>query len=350
MDKSNEVGGIFGLPDCAGKGNRNSFAATQYPHVNCANGRCALYLLSAHLKTKRVWLPAFLCDAIVSAFRRVGVEMRFYQICPKLGMETADWVQEITLGDLVLLIDYFGFPCDQNVIAKAQNRGAIVVEDASQAMLTAVETQANYVVYSPRKFVGVPDGGLLISPNGAELPNMPLVPPLSSWWLKSFAAVLQRRECGLYGAQRNWFQLFQESEANAPCGPYAMSEFSRVLIEHAFDYAEIGEKRRRNYNRLLARLTHLALFPSLPAGVVPLGFPVRVSNRDAVRQALFKANIFPPVHWPIAGIVPPEFQQCHRLSSEILTLVCDQRYDIADMDRTAAIVLETAAVFSPGAV
>jgi hypothetical protein len=344
MSKPVEIGGVFGLPDCGEIGSRGRWPALQTPRVNCANGRCALYLLSLHLETKCVWLPAYLCDAIASAFHAAGVKLRFYAVSAALRIEDLAWLQEINDGDLVLLIDYFGFPCDQNVIAKAQEMGAVVVEDASQAMLLSPQTRADYLVYSPRKFLGVPDGGLLVSPNGARLPALPLTPPPTDWWLKSFAAVLQRRESDLSGAKRNWLQLFQQSEANAPCGPYAMSQLSAMLIDRAFDYDDIGRRRRENYSRLSERLARFAVFTRLPDRVVPLGFPIRVANRDAVRQALFEANIFPPVHWPLAELVPPHFEESHSLSREILTLVCDQRYDLPDMDRTAEIVLKSAAV------
>jgi len=66
---------------------------------------------------------------------------------------------------------------------------------------------------------------------------------------------------------------------------------------------------------------------------VPLGFPVEVANRDAVLTRLYAERIFPPVHWRIAGHVPDAFAECHRRSNSIMTLLCDQRYDEADMAR-----------------
>jgi hypothetical protein len=71
----------------------------------------------------------------------------------------------------------------------------------------------------------------------------------------------------------------------------------------------------------------------LPDGVVPLGFPVRLKERDRVRQALFDARIYPPVHWPIAEVVPNEFGASHQLATEIMTLPCDQRYGAPDVER-----------------
>ncbi len=65
-----------------------------------------------------------------------------------------------------------------------------------------------------------------------------------------------------------------------------------------------------------------------------------------VRQRLFEAEIYPPVHWPIAGIVPSRFVESHRLNQEIMTLPCDQRYTTQDMDRIADIIVKTTAPVS----
>ena len=79
------------------------------------------------------------------------------------------------------------------------------------------------------------------------------------------------------------------------------------------------------------------MFPQL-GSIVPLGFPLRVLERDRVRDALFDQEIYPPVHWPLKGVVPRRFVESHRLSAEILTLPCDQRYCPDDMERMASIV------------
>ena len=101
----------------------------------------------------------------------------------------------------------------------------------------------------------------------------------------------------------------------------------------------MAARRRENYRRLLERLRDIALLPSLPDGVVPVGFPVRVGDRDAIRQRLFDALIFPPVHWPIEAVVPERFTDSHRLAGEIMTIPCDQRYGPAEMDRIADVLV-----------
>ena len=49
-----------------------------------------------------------------------------------------------------MTISYFGFPADEIVVCKAKERGAWVVEDASQALLMdEAATAADFVLFSP---------------------------------------------------------------------------------------------------------------------------------------------------------------------------------------------------------
>jgi hypothetical protein len=72
-----------------------------------------------------------------------------------------------------------------------------------------------------------------------------------------------------------------------------------------------------------------------------MGCPIRTKNRDEIRQALFKEHIYPPIHWSIRGVVPEFFEDSHRLSNEIMTLPCDQRYGREDMEKISELILRT---------
>ena len=126
------------------------------------------------------------------------------------------------------------------------------------------------------------------------------------------------------GTDNGWFAVYKQAEALQPTGDYAIDDFSRFLLDTAFDYKTIASKRRSNFLFLLDQLKDIALYKVLPDDVVPLGFPVLLDNRDAIQQELFKHNIFCPVHWPIDGVVPMSFHDSFDISKRILTLICDQ--------------------------
>jgi dTDP-4-amino-4,6-dideoxygalactose transaminase len=214
-----------------------------------------------------------------------------------------------------------------------------VLEDACHALLTEdLGREADFLVFSPRKFVGVPDGGLLVRAGTRPLPDVALVPAPEAWWRGALAAVESRHQFDRGEPGREWFPTFQAAERGAPSGPYAASALSRTLLTSAVDWSDVARRRRANWKVLAAALGDVALFPMLPDGVVPLGFPVRVPRRDEVREALFAHDIYPPVHWPLAGVVPEAFEESHRLAAEIMTLPCDQRCGPADMERMAMLV------------
>lgn len=327
------IGGMFGLDA------RFQPAPSPPPFIEpgsllLANARSGIRILIEELEPRRVWMPSYLCGAMLDGAGAAAVE--FYSVDRSLVVTD---LGDAGKGDLVIVIDYFGFPAPTRLIEDAKSRGAWVLEDACQALLTrGAGAQADFVLFSPRKFLGVPDGGILTSRTDLKFSSVRLEDPPASWALKAFEAVVLRREFDLYGGERRWFTLFQEVERDCPIGRFRMSGVSKMLLFDAYDYGAIAQARRENYLRLAEQLGAVALFPCLPPNVAPLGFPIRLEARDRVREALFAACIYPPVHWPIADTVPERFTDSHRLSREILTLPCDQRYTPEDMDRMAEAV------------
>ena len=192
-----------------------------------------------------------------------------------------------------------------------------MVEDACQALLSGhVGKSSDFVFFSLIKWIGAPDGGILRFPKNVSIDNIHLEAPAPSWWLKALQASVLRREFddGL-PTREQWFKLFQDTEDMMPCGPYAMSQLSQTIMEYSVDYSVIAERRVDNYRALLEKLADYAVFPQIETDVVPLGFPVRVTNRDAIRQNLFDHRIYPPIHWDIDGAVPPQYEDSHRLAT-----------------------------------
>lgn len=332
------IGGMFGLHEAPCNGG-SSLGWLERSHLLVANARSGIHWLIEHLRPRRTWMPSYLCRAMLDAVDPRYTTLEYYEVDYDLAVTSTTWLDRIEQGDLVVLIDYFGFPCDAACVAEAQRRGATVLEDASQALLSShVGTHADYTVFSLRKFLGVPDGGILVSNKGAVIDDESLGRPPADWWDKSLKATTLRQKFDIHGGDRRWFELFQEVEASCPTGPYVMSNLTAAMLKEAFCFERIAERRRENYQCLLERIGHLAVFRELPPGVVPLGFPIRCPKRDRLRQHCFDAQIFPPVHWAIQDFVPPQFQDSHALAADIMTLPCDQRYGPQEMDRMAACI------------
>ena len=233
-------------------------------------------------------------------------------------------------------------PLSSKIAGLVKGHGGYILEDACQALLSEhVGQYSDFVLFSPRKFIGVPEGGILTSCCNVNFDDVELKPALSSWWLKMLEAAINRREVDQYGGDRRWYRLFQETDAATPIGYFAMSDLSHKLLFNGFEYKEICRWRIENYSILAHNLEDIAMFPILPEGTVPLGFPIRHPRRDQIRINLFQEQIYPPVHWPIDGVVPAEFSESHRLANEVMTLTCDQRYGSEDIHRMANSVIKT---------
>jgi dTDP-4-amino-4,6-dideoxygalactose transaminase len=333
------IGGIFGITSAILNSEPNKFPFMHQDAKFLVNARSGINILSHLLKPPIVWMPSYLCDVMLEAV--TGFNYRFFPVSEKLSIVDDLWVNQIGPGDLVIFVSYFGFPIDIDCATAVKTRGGWVLEDASQALLSShICKNADFVVYSPRKHLGVPDGGVLVPRKSVDgWQSIELQEPPSKWWLKAYSAALLRRDFDHLGGDRDWFRLFQESDRSAPIGAYAMSELSRKMLLHGIDYSEIQRKRIENYRWLADELGQFAIFPELLSGVVPLGFPIRLKNRDYVRHELFKNDIYPPVHWDLGERVPAEFTASHILAKQMMTLPCDQRYDLDDMERMAEIIL-----------
>ena len=342
--KPRMMGGMFGLEDLWNlKGSTPPFLKGR--EVLLVNGRSGILLLIELLSPTHVWMPSYLCHIMITAAGKTPTSVRFYEVNYDLNVPSLEWLDKVQRGDLVILIDYFGFIRNSSLAIRAKQQGAYVLEDAAQALLSpAVGSLGDFVLFSPRKFLGVPDGGILAFNREKEFDDINLESPPGEWWLKALFRTILRREYDIHGGSLPWFELcaFKENDEPGPIERYSMSELSKRLLIQGFDYAAIIRRRVDNYQVLADELGDIALFPNLSNGVVPMGFPIRIKNRDHVRQVFFDHKICFVTHWPIQGVVPEEFRDSHRLAAEIMTLPCDQRYDRSDMYRLSQLVLKEA--------
>jgi hypothetical protein len=328
------LGGVFGIKDQSASATKPPFSGLSVSYFLSA--RSAIYALCVELQPRVAWLPAYLCPTMLEPFGRLNVPVCYYDAGPGFG-PPANWLTQVQASDLVFAIHYFGFPNRELPVAALVERGAVVIEDASQAMFARqIYPDSLYLLFSARKFFGVPDGGILASVRGDAIRCRSLEPPPADWWSKSLAVIRMRAEFdGECAVENHWFQLFQSVEASFPVGLFRSSDLARNLIETGTDYEQMKKARRRNYCVLAERLGEFAAFPSLDEETVPLGFPVQVDERirDRVLTSLYEQRIYPPVHWRLEADVPPNYSTAHALSRRILTLICDQRYTADDMVR-----------------
>lgn len=304
------------------------------------SGRDALRAVIRDIRARRhfcaVAMPSWCCDSMIRPFLEEGVEVRFYPVYPG---EDGSFIQELSSVrdcDGLLLMDYFGFRRQS-----PSNFDGVIIWDATHSIFSGIPEEADYVFGSLRKWAGFWTGGFAWRKNsplldaGAGSKPSPYV-RLRQQAMKEKRAYLE----GLRDDKRH-LETFSAAEELLEGGASGPADARDIRAAKTLDVDFLRRRRRENASVLLEAVSDMALFPKLEEADCPLFVPILVpeGKRDALRRFLIQREIYCPVHWPVSPL--------HRLTGETrrlygqeLSLVCDQRYDPADMARLCTAIGE----------
>lgn len=293
-----EIGGYFELDP--GGGN------TPLPNgVLLNSGRNALRHIVRQLKIKSIRVPDYTCPVVWDALKAETCELRFYSI----GSDMLP-TEKMPRNDFVLYANYFGC-CGKNVEMLAAEYPNLIV-DCAQAYLAQPKGRASFC--SPRKFLGVADGGVAFGVGDAVCEQDD-----SSARQRH---LIVRQEKGA-SAGYPFFQAAEESLVDAPIR--TMSEVTTAALRK-FDVKTAIQKRRENFAFLHERL-HTVFRLSLAEDDVPMVYPY-VTDDMALRLRLISKKIYVAKYWP--GLLS---SAANSLAERIIPLPLDQRYGGEDMLR-----------------
>jgi hypothetical protein len=335
-----EVGGEFHLPvDAPGPYHRWPEGAVWF-----ALGRHALQALLPRLGAPKLWLPDYFCHEVAEHWRELA-EVQLYEDDPR--WPEPRW-ESLRPGprDAVVAVNYFGVRSGEPWRAWRERTECVLVEDHAHdpASEWATASAADYAFTSLRKTLPVPDGAILWSPRGLELPEQPAGGADGSE-LK-LAAMLFKGEY-LGGGDDELKERFRrlqiDGEARLAESPVAGgSPATREAIVRGVPLPWRA-KRAENAARLIAALhdwdAAQPLFTEWPADAAPLGAAFVFASQDArdrVRNALGEAGVYCPVHW--ADAATSSSDRVRQLAERILTIPADWRYSAADMARIALLL------------
>lgn len=330
------IGGFFPLQLPEKKTSGNVLSLWNIPaqsHLFFSNARSALHHLLMLKAPKTLWLPAYSCVALTQGVANL-VPIRFFPLSPSLSPDCAYLRKHVKQGDAILAIDYFGRNPDKEFLRfVAATSQVTFIEDRAQALYPSRATWGDFILYSPRKLLGVADGGILVSLKHA-LPPLEQ-PPIDT--ADFIAPSLLRYEDAGENNSAQWYAAFKANEnamivSNAP-----MSRLSHAILAMT-DPKPLIKKRRTNYELLMKGLKDITFMPAKNCDFAPFGYPIRVENRKKTAEALHAQGIYAAHHWPELPSDPKEFPAEHRLADQLLTLPVDQRYDSNDMKRIIAVV------------
>lgn len=297
-----------------------------YPDaVLFSSARSAFASLLLAGRPDAVWMPDYICNAMLSVLSNLDIPVKYYSLDERLLP-----ARDLAPGknEWLLYVNYFGIHSAAVKRVLQQYNPRQVILDYAQAFYSLPE-ECLATIYSPRKFFGVPDGGLMLT----SMPLAPLEPEVSHS-LDRTAHLLQR----LATNAEHGFAAYQQAEATLTEAPIAaMSRLTEVLLK-SIDYQGCKQKRDDNFQYLHQHLKHYNAFPvDLDNAQGALCYPF-LSGNNSLREHLAGKRIYTPRYWQDAcarlSAVSPEYH----LVNNLIPLPVDQRYSLKEMDFIINIV------------
>lgn len=283
-----------------------------------------LSLLRSLPEVQRVWLPYYICDSMLSPVKAACKEIIFYsldeQLKPKEQIELAK-------TDILLYVNYFGV-CNQQVrdILKTINPAQVVI-DCSQAFY-AEPTKCLATIYSPRKFFGIPDGGLLCTSHTVSLPDAK--DDCSENRMKH---LIQRLA---YSPESGYENYKQAENSLQDFEPKRMSSLTEKLLS-TVNHTLIKKKRQRNFRYLDENLGSRNKFFLTETGSGPLCYPYMPVAPVCI-ELLLKKRIFTPSYWlDVLSRVHPHSVEAN-LTQHLIPIPCDQRYSLKNLKSIIEVI------------
>lgn len=290
-------------------------------------GRMAIWHAFRITGCTRIWIPIYQCDSIRGTFDQKGVEVCFYYQDSQFNPIDIDARE----NDAVLLVNYYGIMSNSRMEDLAQKYKHPIIDCAQAFFCKPIENAL--MVYSCRKFIGVPDGAYVVGKN-AHL-NIDDYPQCYSSDTAIF--LLMRIEYGCEGKGYEARGINESRIDSEDC--MKMSKLTRVLLD-AEDYEYNKRKRKENFataHALLGGINKIDPTCYYDEETIPMVYPLVVED-DSLIQRLFAAKHFQGHWWSYICEEQPEDTFEHWLSRYVIPITIDQRYGIEELNYLAKII------------
>lgn len=280
--------------------------------------RSALRYLIRALRITRIHIPLFTCNVVHDAIAQEGCDALSYRIDKDLMP-----IGDIPHDDFILYNNYYGVI--GNRVTELSSLYPNLIVDNAQAFYSQPLCRA--IIYSPRKFFGLPDGGIL---RGKDIPKIEIG---TSHSYSLMSHLLKRYDIG---AEKAYIDFCKNDKALEFLKPEYMSNLTKALMGN-INYKYVKERRINNFKVLHSHLK--SLFPfDLSSDDVPLVYPYLVENGYELRQKLINEHVYVATYWPnVLEWTKPGMTE-YELTKNLLPLPCDQRYGEEEMNRIIDVI------------
>lgn len=324
-----------------------------------SSGRGAIYLLLEEInpKKRKILLPSYICDSVISPFVHHGYQCAFYELNEDLSPSINSIMSHDDIG-VFLHMGYFGFPTNdnlKNIILNLKNRNTIIIEDVTHTLFSETQTllDNDYYIASIRKWMGLPSGGFFASKHELNSLKHKVLLPNNFAEIRKKALLLKYQylltgDLGIKQEYETLFRLGENMLIHEEC-PSNIDAFSKNILDR-LDISLLSENRKNNFIYLMEHLKEFQkitpVFATLPDTVCPLFYPIYIENRNDIKNLLIKFQIFCPVHWNVPEVLEiTEFRSVQNIYQKILSIPCDQRYGKEHMKRIITVFRELYTIF-----
>ena len=157
------IGGYFSLELRKG----NTIPAWYERAIGFMSARSALAAQLQSMNCERAYVPTYNCESVLQALNSINVSVTHYKLNANGDIPHTVLPAQ---NEVVLINNYFGLfdaQTQRGVNRFGPDRSIV---DAAQALYYHPKVRCP-VIYSPRKFFGLPDGGFLVNSSTAQVPQ-----------------------------------------------------------------------------------------------------------------------------------------------------------------------------------
>lgn len=302
----------------------------------CFNsGRSALNMLLKKTSPSLIKIPAYTCNAVIDCIKKLKIPFEIYFLDENL------LPKDILLGnnEWIIVNNYFGII--QNLISQLDiDTSKIIVDNSQLNFFTDIKDSTYLSFYSPRKFFGLPDGGLI----NRKLINLDEYRDLPHSF--SYSRIRHLLESIEKGKEFS-YSKYLESEMSINKDTVAkMSKLTQVIIE-SYDLDFISTKRNFNFNFLHENLkdyNQLSYIINLtsPKGALCYPFLFReIRNIKKIKAEFIKNKIFIPTYWPgVENRILSKHIIEFNLLNNLLCIPIDQNISKTDISKMLKIMFK----------
>lgn len=310
-----EIGGYIELELKEGKQFHNNAI-----YINSARNGIK-YAIKAY-NIKEMYVPYYTCPVVWQAINEEGCKIVPYKI-DKNFMP----LQDFNKNSFILYTNYFGV-CAENIKKLSKKYKNLIIDNA---MAFFMKHYGILSTYSPRKFFGVPDGGIVITD---KILNQNFEKDFS---YNRFSHLIKRVDGGSNFA----YEDFNKNDDSLIGEPIKyMSNLTYKMLGN-INYKEVIKKRKNNYNFLDDNLSKLNLLNIKLINLdVPMYYPFVNDNATKIRQKLIENKIYVPKCWrnleSNIDIKDAEVELYYH--KNLIPLIIDQRYDNEELQYMINII------------